>query len=452
VYGPSELKEQFKDENDGIFYAIAKYGYIPYGKKLLGRVYISDPIKACHTLNTSHIHFEGNENDPRNSPILLVERGYCSFVTKTRHAQLIGAKMVIVIDNDNENTDKIILADDGKGSDVTIPTIMVSKEDGEKFKTYLQANPEKHVQVSVYFPMNITQDIIKVDLWYTAADKTVYEFVSNISNYLWAFGQQIKFTPHFVTWYSASAKSTNWTGPNPSDCLSAGRYCAPDPDNDGPLNGGWVIREDLSQICIYRTWDVDGYFHYMLRVHAQCMQNPEANLQTCPNETLYSHFQPYGDMVKYEACLTEGVKHRDIETTDNWMLEREREAFTNADISFWPSLIIDQTLYQGHLFPIENIVDVICKKFPSTKKPDMCTDVEARLRGIEEEEESDFNIGMIFVFCLIFIVVFVVFLYWYRRVLRKDLSRDMSMQLQHMISDYAAFKDSNKLIKDSSNL
>lgn len=36
------------------------------------------------------------------------------------------------------------------------------------------------------------------------------------------------------------------------NCLSNGRYCALDPDEQGPVNGKLVMEESVRQICLYR--------------------------------------------------------------------------------------------------------------------------------------------------------------------------------------------------------
>ena len=49
-------------------------------------------------------------------PIIVIERGLCSFVTKAHYAQIAGAKLVIIIDNKAfENVDDIVMSDDGHG-------------------------------------------------------------------------------------------------------------------------------------------------------------------------------------------------------------------------------------------------------------------------------------------------------------------------------------------------
>ena len=69
-----------------------------------------------------------DDPDPVNSPIVLVDRGDCSFVQKVRHAQDIGASAVIIADNvDQEDVDHIVMSDDGTGGNLYIPSVLISK-------------------------------------------------------------------------------------------------------------------------------------------------------------------------------------------------------------------------------------------------------------------------------------------------------------------------------------
>jgi len=88
---------------------LANYGYIPYGQSLIGSLSLANPRNACLPLNTVSL----NSSDP--SPIIVVERGGCHFVTKSHYAQLYGAKMVIIIDNEFEKESSVIMIDDGYG-------------------------------------------------------------------------------------------------------------------------------------------------------------------------------------------------------------------------------------------------------------------------------------------------------------------------------------------------
>ena len=77
------------------------------------------------------------EGDPDNefSPIVLVDRGNCSFIRKTRNIEEIGGALALVVNNkENQNPEEITMIDDGTGTTVAIPTILISKEDGEQIK------------------------------------------------------------------------------------------------------------------------------------------------------------------------------------------------------------------------------------------------------------------------------------------------------------------------------
>lgn len=59
-----------------------------------------------------------------------MERGDCHFVTKVRNAALNGAKLAIIIDNKNEDINGVIMADDGTGAGIGIPSILIGNFDG----------------------------------------------------------------------------------------------------------------------------------------------------------------------------------------------------------------------------------------------------------------------------------------------------------------------------------
>ena len=48
-------------------------------------------------------------------PIVLVDRGQCTFVTKVRNLEKLGVKLAIIADNEEELSENLIMADDGTG-------------------------------------------------------------------------------------------------------------------------------------------------------------------------------------------------------------------------------------------------------------------------------------------------------------------------------------------------
>ncbi len=81
------------------------------------------------------------EGDPDNdfSPIVLVDRGACSFVRKSRNIQDLGGALALVTDyRDGADPEKVVMIDDGTGANIAIPTIMINKEDGKRLKDEIE--------------------------------------------------------------------------------------------------------------------------------------------------------------------------------------------------------------------------------------------------------------------------------------------------------------------------
>lgn len=74
-----------------------------------------------------------------------MERGGCSFIRKTRNVQEIGGAMTLIVNNkENANPEHTIMIDDGTGLNVAIPTIMISKEDGDLIKESIRQTEESN--------------------------------------------------------------------------------------------------------------------------------------------------------------------------------------------------------------------------------------------------------------------------------------------------------------------
>ena len=61
---------------------------------------------------------------------MLLERGDCQFVTKVRNVALNGGQLAIIIDNQNEDIDGVVMADDGTGARIRIPSLLIGNKDG----------------------------------------------------------------------------------------------------------------------------------------------------------------------------------------------------------------------------------------------------------------------------------------------------------------------------------
>ena len=77
---------------------MSNFGHIPYGQVLVGRLYYnsSNPY-GCTKGERFTEDFSGDPDDDL-SPIFLVERANCSFVTQTRNIEKAGGALALIID------------------------------------------------------------------------------------------------------------------------------------------------------------------------------------------------------------------------------------------------------------------------------------------------------------------------------------------------------------------
>jgi hypothetical protein len=137
VYHPYELRNKIDKRYGEIKSSLANFGQVPYGHSIIGRVWFDEENpNGCDEFN---IEITG-EGDPDSSPspIVLVHRGGCPFVKKVRNIEHAGGALAVIIDNnDKEMVDHVIMVDDGSGSGITIPSMLISTRDGETIRKSL---------------------------------------------------------------------------------------------------------------------------------------------------------------------------------------------------------------------------------------------------------------------------------------------------------------------------
>jgi len=131
VYNPTILANELPS---GIPYSVANFGHIPYGRTIIASLKLAKPYAACSPLDPV------NPDQIKEAPFILIKRGDCTFVTKVKYAQLIGAKMAIIVDDKPENSENLTMIDDGFSYSLRIPSIFIEKKDGEILYQYLTSS------------------------------------------------------------------------------------------------------------------------------------------------------------------------------------------------------------------------------------------------------------------------------------------------------------------------
>jgi len=160
---------------------------------------------------------------------MMVERGECSFVSKTRNIARAGGKLAIVIDTHKENITDVIMSDDGTGMGIGIPSVLIGRKDGETLKHFMgSANVSeiRQIVLNIEFKFPRQRSWSEVEYWYSQENEQSMRFLRYMGDFIKPiFGDKISgvnFLPHFVTWACPLCDSKF----KKEHCLSDGKYCA----------------------------------------------------------------------------------------------------------------------------------------------------------------------------------------------------------------------------------
>lgn len=117
------------------------------------------------------------------TPVILVDRGNCTFVTKARNIERAGVHLAIVGDNQRENSESIIMGDDGTGSSVNIPSFLIRKRDADKIKEQLASKNASSVYIKAQLDMAHPDNRVEYEFWYSTVLDTEAWLMYDISLY-----------------------------------------------------------------------------------------------------------------------------------------------------------------------------------------------------------------------------------------------------------------------------
>ena len=108
IWGPSQLKNLYKNKTSQ--YSIANFGNVPYGHTIIGTIKKAVPFDGCQEIRSVQ------NSSEEGALILMVMRGGCHFAQKVINAQKIGASMVIIVDNQDEDVHSVMPVERGKNT------------------------------------------------------------------------------------------------------------------------------------------------------------------------------------------------------------------------------------------------------------------------------------------------------------------------------------------------
>lgn len=265
VMTPDWLVKDFATTNGRIEGSTATFGAPFYGDRVLGRLVFGESTKGMTHCNKDDysvpdpVKFASSTSkseEVRLINIIMVRRGNCSFTKKVKVAYEKGAHAVIIVDKEEseltaKDMQNIIVADDGFGGNIHIPSVLVSKEDGKRLiAAVLRRKAEVIVELAWDLPTN---HVVNTDLWMSAASMESLKFLKEFAPKRRVLNEVVVFNPHYAVF---GMESTDPQNVNELCSDSTGQYCAEDPDGAGPITGAQVLDEDVRQLCIHESHKV----------------------------------------------------------------------------------------------------------------------------------------------------------------------------------------------------
>lgn len=239
--------------------------------------------------------------------------------------------------------------------------------------------------------------------------------------------KHVHFEP-FLVLYS------NQRNPSSKNCRDGGKYCAPDPDNDGKFTGRDVVNEMLRQKCIYKL-DSSQWVLYMKKYQKNCLTDLT---DECSYKIVRKDLNMKVENVK--KCINESeivISGSSNAQNDNTILEGEIKKLKETHELTFPALYVNGQRFEGHVKANEILIKA-CDTFDF--KPQACSEVMIEYQGN--------HIGMVWsilIYLYVLILGLVVIAFACIGIAKRVARREVNMQVKQSVAHYYQMKESETL-------
>jgi len=433
-------------KNGRITGSTSTFGAPFYGERVLGRL-VWGESKSDHShcraddydVPTAGMelvrsgHGETSAHSPRLINIVMVRRGKCSFTTKVRVAAEKGAHAVVIVDREDssltsEDMHNIIVGNDGFGDRIHIPSILISKKDGNRL---IDAAKRSTVIVELAWDLP-TDHVVSTDMWMSSASRESLKFLKEFSAKRKVLNEVMIFQPHYVVFGMGSNDHRVYNDLCSDD---TGKFCAEDPDGAGPITGRDVLDEDVRQLCIHELNKVvrsspehlkagkppveyaEKYWDYMERLLDKCpldSAHPQDRFGELCSESLMRQVGLDVDKVKHCVSTTKEVKLKHEQDNQAWSPRALR-------INGWR--------YSG-ILDADLVTRAICSGFIT--QPDECKQIFNPLAPYQSVSMLQLLVWLGITVALAFAVLML-----YKRHLRNRLKEEVTLEVHAQMSEYS---------------
>jgi len=379
--------------SEGYEHREAMFGMPPYGGSIEQNVYYAAADLCDITMDYSRAGYPTRPSDDTGSMeqwkspyILMVDRGECTFVQKVRNAQKLGAVAVILADNTclcsagdtcvSEGdtfceTKEPVMADDGTGADVTIPSYLMFKQDADPIKEMLMEN--KIVRMKMEWLLPEADAKVEYAIWTTPKEQISRPLMREFRHVAKALGDNAKFTPHMFLYDGMFAGCQSLDGKNQcfSLCTNEGRYCSTGLDDEiEGITGTDVVKESLRRICIWKEYGEDGigmpWWDYVNEFMYRCDSQEFFMNEDCVKDCMDRSGIDYS---KIKICMDDsGGLEGDVE---NKILAAELQEQNKNGVIILPSVYVNNAPLRGAP-TTDEVFDAVCAGFKIGAEPEVC--------------------------------------------------------------------------------
>ena len=321
---------------------------------------------------------------------LLVDRGECSFVEKVRNAQRDGATAVFIADDrclcsvddscapDADDVCEVIepsMDDDGTGSDIDIPSMLLLKSDADRLRNEIISGTM--IETSISFPVSkAVNGRTEYMLFTTPDDLSSHQFLNSFLEAALSFGERAVFKPRMLLTDGSEKGCRQYDEssqvPCKGYCTNYGRYCESRSFYDQEHyedKGTKMIVESMRRACIWNIYGkVDGVGHqWWAYVQLWMLQCSFSHYSTSCAESIYSVSGV--DKEELETCMENSGNFR--EDVLNTLTETSLFDATKYQVQFAPALVVNGAIINGAL-NFGNAMNAICSTFEDSDKPEIC--------------------------------------------------------------------------------
>jgi hypothetical protein len=390
--------------------------------------------------------------------IAVVMRGGCEFSRKVRIAAEKGAHAVVIVDKPDSpytrrNMNSVIVAEDSYAEDIHIPSIFICKGDGS---IILDSYAETQGPIVVELAWNVpTKTVVTVDQWMSSASSESLRFLRSFAPKRRILNQVLRYVPHFTVFSMGSGGSAQTTSKLCTDM--SGKYCAEDPDGDGPVQGKDVIEEDLRQLCLHERTKVpsrrqyedhktppeyaEKYWSYIEQFQDKCPITGATGGES----------RQFGAACSYQLMRDIGMSEADIRTVQDCadVSRNTEELDRQKNHTAWSprALRINGWRYSG-ILDAELVATAVCAGF--SREPEECLEVKVKDRSFfrpyvpEAMRSSGVGFGTMIAWLLVTVAIVAGASLLYKQYLKKEMRftirEEVMLEVESQMGQYGRLK------------